>query len=115
MPKAKAVAKAVPKAKALPKAAPCVPKPPWATVLNAIPAQDRIERNGIFYYHARRLVAAMGLRSWEHHLTEKVPMCVDEFGWVYGSDYLREAAGHRGVPPYWLSVTAALAVYQRYA
>ena len=113
----KAVAKAAPKAKAVAKAVPKAgaPKPPWATVTNGISARDRIQRNGILYYHARRIVGAMGLRSWESHLTERIPMCRDEFGWVLGADYLQEAGGHKGIPPVWLSSTAAFSIYQRYA
>ena len=90
----KAVAKAAPKAKAVAKAVPKAgaPKPPWATVTNGISARDRIQRNGILYYHARRIVGAMGLRSWESHLTGRIPMCRDEFGWVVGVDYYRRLA-----------------------
>jgi hypothetical protein len=120
MPKAaaaapKALAKAVPKAKALPKAAPGAPKPPWPAVVGGILARDRIVRNGITYFHARRIIVAMGLRNWEKHLTEKIPMCKDEFGWVMGNDYLQESGGRSGIPPYWLSSTAALSVYQCHA
>ena len=74
-----------------------------------------MQRNGILYYHARRIVGAMGLRSWESHLTERIPVCRDDFGWVLGADYLQEAGGRRGIPPFWLSSTAALSIYQRYA
>ena len=80
-----------------------------------MPREDRLPRNGTRYFHARRVIVAMGLRTWASHLAEKVPALVREFSWEEGVDYIREAGGHRGVPPYWLTPQAARQVYGRFA
>lgn len=76
---------------------------------------DRILRNGTTYFHVRRMISAMGLQKWSSHLTDKTPMRRDVFGWLFGSDYLQESAGHRGIPPFWLNQAAALSVFRKYA
>ena len=103
--------------KAMPKAAPGpgAPRVSWPVVINSVGQADRLLRNGTTYFHARRIISAMGLQTWSSHLTEKIPMCRDEFGWVFGTDYLQESAGHRGIPPFWLTQAAALSVDHKYA
>ena len=101
-----------PEAAPLPGAA----RPSWHCVLDAVSQGDRLPRsNGVTYFHARRIIAAMGLKTWASHLHEKMPRCIREFGWAKGVDYLQEAAGRRGIPPFWLTPGAARQVYDRFA
>ena len=72
-------------------------------------------RNGRNYYHARRIVEAMGLKAWGSHLTERTPSCSDELGWTFGVDYTQEPGLRRGLPPFWLSPAAARQVCDQYA
>ncbi len=117
-PRAGRAAAAAPAPKAAPKAAPRpgAARPSWQSVVNAVPQKDRLRKsNGITYFHARRIIAAMGLTTWASHLYEKIPKCIEEFSWAKGVDYLQEAGGHRGIPPYWLTPVAARQVYDRFA
>jgi len=47
-------------------------------------------------------------------LMMRMMMCRNELGLVLGIDSLQESAGRPGKPPFWLSPSAAFAVYQRY-
>ena len=90
-------------------------KPAFKDVLASVPEKDIVTRSGIKFYHARRIVKLMGLRTWESHLWEKVPKCISNFNWKKHVDYMHENSNKRGVPSYWLSEAAARQIYDKHA
>ena len=90
-------------------------RPSWQAVRDKVPDCYRTEHDGAEYFHGQTVVEAMGLTTWVEHLSDKIPIARDEFGWQHGREFIRKSIGRRGQPPYWLSRGAAYQVYQRYA
>ena len=98
-----------------PKATPPTTKPSWAVVINAFPQKYQLQRDGCRLYHARTIIQRLGLRTWCAHLVDKISMCQNEFPWAAGVDFVRDQGGLPGVPAYWLTLSAARQIYDRFA
>ena len=110
-----AAARAKAEPRAAPKASPRAPKPSWSHVTNAFPQKYQLRRGGRTYYHARTVIQRMGLQTWCAHLADKIPTCQKEFGWPDGTEFVRDQGGLPGVAPYWLTLSAAKQVYDKFA